>query len=148
MAVALAAVGLIAGAACGKQATPGAAGGTTTPPGGQGGYGGGYGQGGYGATSPSAGPAGGLSANTVQQGAGGQLRFSPATLSVRKGTELTIQNVGSADHTFTITGTSVDLVNAAGQTQKVAIDLAPGTYTFICRFHQALGMKGTITVTG
>ena len=34
------------------------------------------------------------------------------------------------------------------QSQNVTINLAPGSYQFICRFHVSLGMKGTLTITG
>jgi plastocyanin len=84
---------------------------------------------------------------TVQQGAGGFV-FAPSTLTVKKGQILTVKNVGSASHTFTITGKGIDVVNSPGQSQNVTINLAPGTYPFICRFHVTLGMKGTLTVTG
>jgi plastocyanin len=84
---------------------------------------------------------------TVQQGAGGFV-FAPSTLTVKKGQSLTVKNVGSASHTFTITGKGIDVVNSPGQSQDVTINLAPGTYPFICRFHVNLGMKGTLTVTG
>jgi plastocyanin len=67
---------------------------------------------------------------------------------VTKGESITVTNVGSAAHTFTITGKGVDVVNNPGQSQKVTIDLAPGTYQFICRFHVSFGMKGTLTVSG
>jgi plastocyanin len=40
------------------------------------------------------------------------------------------------------------VVNQGGQKQTVTIDLAPGTYAFLCRFHASSGMKGTLTVTG
>jgi plastocyanin len=50
-------------------------------------------------------------------------------------------------HTFTVTGQSIDITNDAGQSQTVTINLPAGTYPFICRFHQGLGMKGTLTVT-
>ena len=30
--------------------------------------------------------------------------------------------------------------------QDVTIDLAPGTYPFICRFHEGQGMTGTLVV--
>jgi len=92
--------------------------------------------------SPSAG--GGV---TLQQGAGG-LVFTPSTLTVKTGDVLAVANVGSASHTFTITGNGIDVVNQPGQTQNVTISLAPGTYPFVCRFHESLGMKGTLTVTG
>lgn len=83
---------------------------------------------------------------TLKQGAGG-LVFSPTSLTVEKGASLEVSNVGSSAHTFTINGKGIDVVNDPGQSQKVTITLAPGTYPFVCRFHEAQGMKGTLTVT-
>jgi plastocyanin len=85
----------------------------------------------------------------LQQGAGGQLVFAPTSLSVNQGVTLMVSNV-SADtpHTFTIPGKGIDITNDPGQSQSVAIDLPPGTYQFVCRFHQSSGMTGTLTVTG
>jgi plastocyanin len=146
---AMGAVVLVAliGVACGsKTPTTSGGGGSTTPAtSGGGGYGGGYGGGGGGGQSPSAGPA---ASATVKQGAGGQLAFTPATLTVKQGDTIEIDDVASIPHTFTIDGQGVDVVNEGGQKQAVDITLAPGTYTFICRFHVSLGMKGTLTVTG
>ena len=82
----------------------------------------------------------------VQQGVGG-LVFSPSKLSVKRGTQIIVADPGSFQHTFTIPGQGIDIVNDPGQFQTVAITIAPGTYTFVCRFHQAQGMKGTLTVT-
>jgi plastocyanin len=84
---------------------------------------------------------------TVQQGAGGALVFTPTTLSVKEGQSLGVTNVGTFPHTFTINGKGIDVVNNPGQSQNVTIDLSPGTYQFICRFHVSQGMKGTLTVT-
>ncbi len=77
----------------------------------------------------SSSPSGETAAVTVSQT---NYQFSPANLSVNQGD--------------TIAGKGVDVVNDAGQTQTVTIDLPPGTYPFICRFHSSLGMKGTLTV--
>ena len=85
---------------------------------------------------------------TLQQGAGGALVFAPAELTVAKGTTITVSNVGSAPHTFTVTGQSIDIENQPGQSQQVTIDLPLGTYPFICRFHVSQGMKGTLVVQG
>jgi plastocyanin len=143
----------VLGAACAKSGSTTAGGstnGVSPSPSGvaspsSGGSGGGdYGYGNRYGNSSSSSSAG---ANTVQQGAGGFV-FAPAKLTVSKGANLTITNVGTAQHTFTIQGKGIDVVNDPGQSQKVTISLAPGTYTFICRFHASLGMKGTITVTG
>jgi plastocyanin len=67
---------------------------------------------------------------------------------VAKGTTITVKNVGSVSHTFTIQGHGVNVVNQPGKSATVTIDLAPGTYPFICMFHVSSGMKGTLTVTG
>ena len=86
---------------------------------------------------------------TLQQGAGNQLVFSPTSLSVSKGTTLTVKNVSSSTaHTFTIQGKGINVVNQAGKSATVKVDLPPGTYPFICTFHVSSGMKGTLTVTG
>jgi plastocyanin len=82
----------------------------------------------------------------VQQGVGG-LIFSPSKISVPRGTQIVVADPGSFQHTFTIAGQGIDVVNDPGQFQTVAITIPAGTYTFVCRFHQAQGMKGTLTVT-
>jgi plastocyanin len=144
------AVGLaLIGAACATK-SPSAAGPTTPVPtatgggsggGGYGGYGGGYGGG-------SSQGSGVTAAATMQQGPGGQFVFSPVKLTVTKGQTVDVKNVSSIPHTFTIQGKGIDAVNQAGQSQKVKIDLAPGTYTFVCRFHESSGMQGTLIVKG
>jgi plastocyanin len=59
-----------------------------------------------------------------------------------------VKDVGTIPHTFTISSKGIDVVNSAGQSQTVKINLAPGTYTFICTYHVSLGMKGTLIVKG
>jgi plastocyanin len=142
------AVGLaLIGAACATK-SPSAAGPTTpvspTIVGSGGGRGYGYGGGASGGGTGSA----GTPAATVKQGPSGQYVFSPSKLSVTKGQTIDVKDVGTIAHTFTIQGKGIDVVNQAGQSQQVKIDLAPGTYTFICNFHVNLGMQGTLTVTG
>jgi plastocyanin len=83
----------------------------------------------------------------IHQGVGG-LVFSPSKLTVRRGTQLVVANPGVIQHTFTVPGQDIDVVNDPGQFQTVAITIPPGRYTFVCRFHQAQGMTGTLTVTG
>ncbi len=95
------------------------------------------------AGSPAAG------AQTLEQGAGEQLVFSPTSLTVTKGVTITVKNVSSSTaHTFTIQGKGINIVNQPGKSATVTIDLAPGSYQFICTFHVSSGMKGTLTVTG
>jgi plastocyanin len=131
------------GAACAKS-TIGAQAGSPTPSAASSSSGGGYGRYG-GGSSPS--PAPSVAADTLQQGVGGALAFTPTTITVAKGATLTVTDV-TGSHTFTVPNTNIDVVNAAGQTQTVTINLKAGTYPFICRFHVSLGMKGTLIVTG
>jgi plastocyanin len=136
----------VMGAACATKAatTGGTASPTPTPA-----MGGGYGGGGYGGGGGTGSPTPGATGSaTITQGAGGQLAFSPATLTVKQGDTIEIQDVSSISHTFTIDGQGIDLVNTGGQSQTITLTLAPGTYTFICRFHATAGMKGTLTVSG
>jgi plastocyanin len=73
--------------------------------------------------------------------------FQPNTLTVASGAELELDNEGQNPHTFTIDGEDVDTQVNAGENAKVTLDLAAGTYDFVCRFHQSLGMTGTLTVS-
>lgn len=133
-------------AACGSKAAAnegatGASGGTTTgtttgPTGSSGGSG--YtGGGGYG---------GGTTATTVMEGPGNSFTFSPSTVTVTQGETITLDNVSTAAHTFTITGQGIDVETQPGKTAQVTIDLPPGTYPFVCRFHESMGMTGTLVV--
>lgn len=83
---------------------------------------------------------------TLTAGAGGQMTFAPSKLSVSQGQTLVVKNAGSVPHTFTVTGQSIDVTVPPGGSQRVKIDLAPGTYGFVCKFHQGTGMTGTLTV--
>ena len=72
--------------------------------------------------------------------------FQPSDLSVSSGTELQLSNEGQAPHTFTVEGGDIDEELEAGQRSSVTIDLDPGDYDFVCEFHEAQGMTGTLTV--
>lgn len=71
--------------------------------------------------------------------------FSPATLDVAAGDEITIENASTdTPHTFTVDGTDLDVELSPGDTATETIDLDPGDYEFACRFHAQ--MTGTLTV--
>ena len=141
----------LVGAACGKAATASESGGsgsgggngTSTGPSGGGsstgssGYAGGGGYGGGG---------GGMMATTVLEGPNNGFTFSPSTVTVKQGQTITLVNVSDTPHTFTVTGQSIDVETMPGKTAKVTIDLPPGTYPFVCRFHESMGMRGTLVV--
>jgi plastocyanin len=73
--------------------------------------------------------------------------FMPGTVKVDSGDTLEVTN-GNArtPHTFTVVGEDVDLELAPLTSETTTIDLPPGTYQLICRFHEQLGMKGTLKV--
>jgi len=74
-------------------------------------------------------------------------QFTPAKFTVHTGATVAVKNATTGTpHTFTISGKGIDVTTNPGQTQSVVIDLPPGKYTFVCRFHQSLGMTGTLTV--
>ena len=141
----------LVGAACGKAATASESGGSgsgggngtsTGPSGGasstgSSGYAGGGGYGGGG---------GSMMATTVLEGPNNSVTFSPSTVTVTKGQTITLVNASDAPHTFTVTGQGIDVETMPGKTAKVTIDLTPGTYPFVCRFHESMGMTGTLVV--
>jgi plastocyanin len=135
--VMLAAILSLAATACSSSSGSGSSGGSTTPP----------------PASPSASPTaqessggGGGTTATVKAGAGGFV-FDPTTVSIASGGTLTVQNVGTIAHTFTVQDKGINEVMAAGDSAEITVDLPPGTYPFVCTFHQSSGMKGTLTVT-
>jgi plastocyanin len=74
-------------------------------------------------------------------------QFTPAKITVHQGDTITVSDTNpNTPHTFTVTGTDIDVSNDAMSSQDVTIDLAPGTYPFICRFHESQGMTGTLVV--
>ena len=93
-----------------------------------------------------AGGGGGMTATTVMEGPGNSYTFSPSTVTVKQGQTITLDNVSIIAHTFTVTGQSIDVETQPGKTAQVTIDLPPGTYPFVCRFHESMGMTGTLVV--
>jgi plastocyanin len=94
---------------------------------------------------------------TTQGGASGE--FQPATLTVKKGDVVrwTMAD-GTVMHNVSFTQADSNpagftppadspFLTQAGQTYELKIDFAPGTYNYVCVPHEAMGMKGTITVT-
>jgi plastocyanin len=76
----------------------------------------------------------------------GNFFFQPRSFEVASGTELLVDNRSSSTpHTFTVKGTEIDLELSPGDSEDVTIDLDPGEYDFVCRFHAM--MTGTLTVT-
>jgi plastocyanin len=119
-----------------------ATGGTGSSGGGR--YGGGYGSSGGSTGSTGTSTGGGSSVLTLTQV---NYQFTPGKVTVHKGDTITISDTNpSTPHTFTVTGTDIDVANDPMSAQDVTIELAPGTYPFICRFHEGQGMTGTLVV--
>lgn len=92
------------------------------------------------ATSPSAKAAKTVTVETKDN------NFSPATITVDAGDTITFNNIGQAPHTGTDKAGSFDTGNInPGESKSVTLDKA-GTIALICKYHEALGMTGQITV--
>jgi uncharacterized cupredoxin-like copper-binding protein len=74
-----------------------------------------------------------------------------ATQAVEGKIAFVVVNKGSMPHDFSISGNGVEQKTqmiAPGESSTLEVDLAPGTYTYICTVpgHSMLGMQGTFTV--
>ena len=78
-----------------------------------------------------------------------EMKFSPAKLTLPSGTQtITVENTGLVRHTFSINSLGREVTVTPGQTLDLEVDLAPGTYRYVCRVldHEGLGMRGVLTV--
>jgi plastocyanin len=102
----------------------------------------------YGGSNEMTGATGATGANADVSVSLNNYLFDPGTVKVGMGDVVAVRN-GNArtPHTFTVVGEDVDLELAPLTTETVTIKLAPGTYQLICRFHESLGMTGTLKVT-
>jgi plastocyanin len=72
--------------------------------------------------------------------------FEPADLTVSSGATVEVSNDGQNPHTITIEEAGIDEEVEPGQSTSITIDVEAGEYTMICRFHESVGMEGTITI--
>jgi plastocyanin len=75
----------------------------------------------------------------------GDNAFSPTFIRAAPGAKVTVRvtNSGSASHTFTIEGTSIDEKLEAGASAEAEVTVPDdGALEFVCRFHGAAGMRG------
>ncbi len=84
---------------------------------------------------------------TVTVAANDQLAFSPKTVSIKVGDVVKWVNTGITTHSVTFNSDSAITKNilSAGQTWEVKFTKA-GSFPYVCTFHQALGMVGTVIV--
>ena len=73
--------------------------------------------------------------------------FRPNCFTSRASQGISIENQDAAAHTFTVTGTDIDVPIAAGQTfngEPISGAVSPGTYDFLCTLHPT--MTGQVTI--
>jgi plastocyanin len=75
--------------------------------------------------------------------------FVPKDLTAKAGDiTITVKNTGTAPHTFTNTDLGADQNVDAGKSTEIKLTgVKAGTYKFVCKYHESLGMTGTLTVT-
>jgi plastocyanin len=75
--------------------------------------------------------------------------FAPTTIEAKAGdVVIEMKNTGALPHTFTNTDLKVDVNANGGQTADVELKgLKAGTYKFICKYHETIGMVGELKVT-
>jgi len=71
--------------------------------------------------------------------------FTPSHPTTRAGVvKVSVTNNDPFDHTFTVTGTSIDISAPGNGGGSATATLAAGDYQFHCRIHSS--MTGTLTV--
>jgi plastocyanin len=77
--------------------------------------------------------------------------FSPVTITAKAGDRVTLElkNKGTALHNFTIKDADKSAVDVKAGDEDELSFTAPkaGSYAFVCKYHESLGMKGTLTVS-
>ena len=74
-------------------------------------------------------------------------RFLPNTLTIKAGQSVHVVDTDpDVPHNFVVDGVGRSKTMEQGDTFTLKFDKA-GTYRFVCTFHEARGMTGTITVT-
>jgi plastocyanin len=67
--------------------------------------------------------------------------FDPNCFTASASQGISVENQDAADHTFTITGTDVDVPIAAGETftgEPISGAVSQGTYDFLCTLHPTM----------
>jgi cytochrome c oxidase subunit II len=141
------AVSVLAGA-CSNDSGAGAAGGYGAPAASSGSDTGTGGRSGYGSDGGSSSSDAGSAAVAGATVTASNYRFAPARITVSAGEVIEVKDSNpTTPHTFTVKGTDIDLSLDPGSSQAATVDLAPGTYQVLCRFHAGQGMKATLVVT-
>jgi plastocyanin len=72
--------------------------------------------------------------------------YTPTEVKIPAGASsitVTVKNLGSVQHTFTVPSEQIDKVLNPGDSVTVTVTIpGPGAINFYCRFHKSLGMQG------
>ncbi len=78
-----------------------------------------------------------------------EMRFTPSVLSVVAGRYTVVaRNAGRLTHTFSLNELGQEITVTPDKTGTFEVDLAPGTYRYVCRIldHEGFGMRGVLKV--
>lgn len=78
-----------------------------------------------------------------------EMKFTPKAIEVKPGHQvITVHNNGKLRHTFSINSLGSEVTVNPGETKELEIDVAAGTYRYVCRVldHEGLGMRGALRV--
>lgn len=77
------------------------------------------------------------------------LEFGPSEIVVPAGaTGIWVENLDPGGHTFSVGGTDIDLEIPANSSQRVDVDLVPGSYSVFCAIPGHESMTATLIVEG
>jgi cytochrome c oxidase subunit II len=86
---------------------------------------------------------------TVNVGETDDLKFVPTTATAKVGDVVEWKNNGSLVHNVVFDNQAVPNSDTMNQGDSFELKFSkPGTYSYVCKFHEANNMRGTITVTG
>jgi plastocyanin len=85
---------------------------------------------------------------TITVAEGDDLKFQPSSATAKVGDVVEWSNNGTAIHNVTFDSPQVPSSETQNGGDKFELKFATaGTYHYVCTFHEAVGMQGTITVT-
>jgi cytochrome c oxidase subunit 2 len=77
------------------------------------------------------------------------LKFEPSSATAKVGDVVEWTNTGTSVHNVIFDNQAVPGSDSMNQGDTFEIKFTkPGTYTYVCKFHEASNMRGSITVTG
>ena len=77
------------------------------------------------------------------------LVFQPSSATAKVGDVIEWTNTGNAVHNVVFDNQGVPSSDTMNQGDTFEIKFTkPGTYSYVCKFHESVNMRGTITVTG